>query len=96
MKDRDYRSNTLTTKDARDQLRAYGLAVVPIKPSPEMLIAAIKIGGVSTEAAWNIYNAMVDAYRSRADYAAMIERHLQRDVDDRPMRMAAGARNRTT
>lgn len=86
----------MTTNDARELMREYGLAVVPIKPSPEMLITAIKLGNVSTEVAWNIYNAMLEAFRAKPDYmetiAMMVERNLP--ADDRPQLRGVGNRAR--
>jgi len=38
-----------------------GFAAVPLKPSVAMLAAGTRAGGVSVEAAWKIYLAMVKA-----------------------------------
>lgn len=39
------------------------MRLVPEKPSMEMLATGSKAGGVSVEAAWNIYQAMLKAMR---------------------------------
>lgn len=38
-----------------------GQIAVPVKPTPAMLAAGIKAGGVTVIAAWKIYQAMVEA-----------------------------------
>lgn len=60
-------SNTVAADKIRDGMEAitsitdYGKKAVPEKPTTEMLAAGSCAGGVSVEAAWNIYRAMLRA-----------------------------------
>lgn len=44
-----------------DAMTSSGLTAVPVKPTMEMLLAGARAGGVSVEAAWSIYMAMLRA-----------------------------------
>ena len=60
---RDRKSEEKTdAADLVERAREEGLLLLPVKPTPEMLIAGAKIGEVAPSLIFSIYKAMAEAY----------------------------------